>query len=114
MDLTQQIGQRLRGARLAQGLTLGELSARTASPLSKSRIGNYEQGIRPPGLEEARELAGALGIVSATYLLCLENAGYLSDAEQGLLRHFRATDARGRATILDVARSVADAAGETG
>jgi transcriptional regulator with XRE-family HTH domain len=89
MDLTQQIGQRLREARLAQSLPLGERSARTASPLSKSRIGNYEQGIRRPGLGEARELATALGIVSAPYLLCLENEGYLSEDEQRLLRDFR-------------------------
>jgi transcriptional regulator with XRE-family HTH domain len=40
MDLTKKIGQRLRAARQAQGLSLSELSARTGS-LSKSRISNY-------------------------------------------------------------------------
>jgi transcriptional regulator with XRE-family HTH domain len=72
--------------------------------LGKSRISNYEQGIRRLGLEEAKALAEALGTVSATYLLCLDDEGFLSVQEQELLRCFRQTDERGRETILDVAR----------
>jgi transcriptional regulator with XRE-family HTH domain len=80
--------------------------------LSKSRISNYEQGIRRPGLEESRELAEALGTVSATYLLCLDNGGFLTEEELRLVTLFRATDARGRATILDVARLVVSLGGD--
>lgn len=102
MDLTKKIGMRLREARQSQGLSLAELAARTTS-LSKSRISNYEQGIRRMGLEEAQELSTALGTVTATYLLCLDDRGPLSDRERELLDLFRLADARGQDTIVRVA-----------
>jgi len=104
MDLTKQIGQRLRDARRAQHLSLAGLAARTTS-LPKSRISNYEQGIRRMGLEEARELAAALGTVTPTYLLCLDSAGPLSQSELNLVELYRKADDRGRDTILQVAES---------
>lgn len=104
MDLTKKIGMRLREARQAQGLSLAELATRITS-LSKSRISNYEQGIRRMGLEEAQELSAALGTVSATYLLCLDDRGPLSERERELLDLFRLADARGQDTILRVAES---------
>lgn len=121
MDLTQKIGQRLRAARQAQGLSLSDLSSRTGS-LSKSRISNYEQGIRRMGLEEAQELALALGSVTPTYLLCLDDKDPLSVEERYLVERFRDTDARGRETVLKVAEIQAvyrpeippEAEGETG
>lgn len=116
MDLTKKIGMRLREARQAQGLSLAELAARTSS-LSKSRISNYEQGIRRMGLEEAQELSTALGTVTATYLLCLDDRGPLSDRERELLDLFRLADARGQDTIVRVAElqsSYSAAAGEQG
>jgi transcriptional regulator with XRE-family HTH domain len=106
MELTQKIGQRLRAARQAQGLSLSDLSNRTGS-LSKSRISNYEQGIRRMGLEEAQELALALGSVTATYLLCLDDKDPLSVEERYLVERFRDTDARGRETIIKVAETQA-------
>ena len=110
-DLTTKIGLRLRAARNAQKISLAELSDRTGGALSKSRISNYEQGICRMGLEEARMLAEALGTVSATYLLCLDDKGVLSEQEQKLLRWFRLTDERGRETILSVAESQVDSVG---
>lgn len=107
MDLTKRIGQRLRSARHEQKLSLADLSARTQS-LSKSRISNYEQGIRRMGLEEAHELSVALGTVTPTYLLCLDDRGPLSDRELELIDHFRRTDARGRDTLLKLAQSQPD------
>jgi transcriptional regulator with XRE-family HTH domain len=107
MDLTKKIGQRLRAARQAQGLSLSELSARTGS-LSKSRISNYEQGIRRMGLEEAQELALALGSVTPTYLLCLDDTDPLSEPERALVERFRLADERGRETILRIADAQAD------
>ncbi len=104
MDLTKRIGQRLRSARHEQKLSLADLSARTQS-LSKSRISNYEQGIRRMGLEEAHELSVALGTVTPTYLLCLDDRGPLSDRELELIDHFRRTDERGRDTLLNLAQS---------
>ena len=55
--LTKDIALRLRYVREAQGLTQAELSELTDGELSKSRISNYEQGIRRMSLEAARALA---------------------------------------------------------
>lgn len=104
LDLTKQIGQRLRSARQAQGLSLSELSNLTGA-LSKSRISNYEQGIRRMGLEEARQLATALVSVTPTYLLCLEDTDPLSKDERILVERYRQADPRGRETILKVAEA---------
>lgn len=112
MELTKRIGQRLRAARHEQKLSLSALSART-NALSKSRISNYEQGIRRMGLEEAHELSIALGTVTPTYLLCLDDRGPFSDQELALVDYFRGTDARGRETILALAASQAEFGPET-
>jgi len=106
-DLTKKIGQRLRSARHAQGLSLSELSARTGT-LSKSRISNYEQGIRRMGLEEAQELSQALGTVTPIYLLCLDDTDPLSEEERRLVESYRYADERGREMILRVAESQTD------
>ncbi len=110
MDLTKKIGLRLRGARQAQQLSLSALATRTGA-LSKSRISNYEQGIRRMGLEEATALSAALGNVTPTYLLCLDDAGLFSQQEQTLLEHFRNSDERGREMIAKVAEFQAAYAG---
>ncbi len=107
MDLTKRIGQRLRAARHEQKLSLSDLSSRTNS-LSKSRISNYEQGIRRMGLEEAHELSVALGTVTPTYLLCLDDKDPLSPQERQLVEYFRQTDARGKDTILKIAAGELD------
>jgi transcriptional regulator with XRE-family HTH domain len=104
MDLTREIGQRLRSARQAQGLSLSELSNLTGV-LSKSRISNYEQGIRRMGIEEAQQLAAALVSVTPTYLLCLDDTDPLSNPERVLVERFRQADSRGRETILKVAEA---------
>ena len=70
--LTRKIGERLRAARHAHGLSLTELSRLCGDTLSKSRISNYEQGLRRPSLEAAITLADAFAGVSAASLLCLD------------------------------------------
>jgi len=109
MTLNKKIGQRLRTARMAQKLSLAELASRTRT-LSKSRISNYEQGIRRMGIEEAIELSEALEGLTPTYLLCLDNVSPLTPDEWGLIACFRDTDERGRDVIL----RVADAQGHYG
>jgi transcriptional regulator with XRE-family HTH domain len=96
------MGERLRQARNAQGLSLAELSAQTVGVLEKSCISNYEQGIRRMGIEQAELLAQALGTVSASYLLCLDDDGFLSVEERDLVERLRRMDDRGRA----IARAV--------
>ena len=105
--LTTKIGLRLRAARNARKLSLQKLSDMTDGVLSKSRISNYEQGLRRLGIEEARLLSKVLGTVSVTYLLCL-NDEHPCEQEQELLRCFRKTDDRGRDIVLALARSQCD------
>lgn len=72
-----EIGRRIAKSRATLGDTLGreislaELSRLTGGLLSKTRIGNYEQGERMPGPAEANILAAALH-VDAAWLLCLQ------------------------------------------
>ena len=103
-QLTRQIGERLRAERKAQGLSLSDFSERTNGILSKSRISNYEQGIRRMGLEESRILSEALGTVSPMYLLCLED-----EREIETLRHcFLNTNPIGRRLMLTMAKEIHD------
>jgi SOS-response transcriptional repressor LexA len=79
MNMKERIGQRIQALRVAAGLTLGQLAEQTGS-LKKSRIGNWEQGTRMPGPEEAKILANTLN-VSPAYLLGLtdEKTEYTSE-----------------------------------
>ena len=104
MTLNKQIGQRLRSARLAHKYSLSELASRTRT-LSKSRISNYEQGIRRMGIEEAQELSEALEGVTPAYLLCLDDTSPLAEEEWQLIQRFRMTDDRGREMIQQVAEN---------
>ena len=79
-ELSVAIGLRLRAERHRLKLSLSRLSARTGDTLSKSRISNYEQGIRRIGLEGAVILGRALGDVSPAYLLGLDDSDPLSSA----------------------------------
>ncbi|MBK1633975.1 hypothetical protein CKO31_25265 [Thiohalocapsa halophila] len=107
-ELTREIGQRLRAARHERGLTLSQLAALTDGLYSKSRISNYEQGLRRPSIEAARTLADALVIVSAAQLLGVEGGedNALSAGEMRLLDAFRRADADWRRRLLDIAEAV--------
>jgi transcriptional regulator with XRE-family HTH domain len=102
MTLNKQIGQRLRAARLAHKYSLSELASRTRT-LSKSRISNYEQGIRRMGIEEAQELSEALEGITPAYLLCLDDTSPLSEDEWRLIQGYRRTDERGKELLQQVA-----------
>jgi transcriptional regulator with XRE-family HTH domain len=104
-DLTQRIGNRLRQARHDQKLSLSELAERTGC-YSKSRISNYEQGLRRMGLEESIGLAAALGTVSPTWLLCLDDTPPLEPAEAELIARYRAADEAGQASLREFAQSL--------
>jgi transcriptional regulator with XRE-family HTH domain len=71
--------------------------------LSKSRISNYEQGIRRLSVEAAKVLAEALGNVSPAYLLCVDDGETKSPDEMQLLQRYRAADADGKAEIMGLA-----------
>ena len=106
ITLSKEIGERLRGTRKGAGLSLSQLAERTGGRLSKSRISNYEQGLRRMGVEEARELAAALGTISPGYLLCLDDPWNLDADEIHILNCYRTTDDRGRAFLRDVAKTL--------
>lgn len=68
MNMKKIIGGRITQARKANGLTIKALAERTG--LGAARIGNWEQGTRSPGPEEAKVLSEELQ-VAASWLLCL-------------------------------------------
>lgn len=103
---SQRIGDRLRAERLRRGWSLNDLSSRTNGRLSKSRISNYEQGIRRMGLEAAEQLAEALETVTPAWLLVLDEEPPLSDDELGLVRTFRAMDLDHRDELLALIRGI--------
>jgi transcriptional regulator with XRE-family HTH domain len=104
-DLTQRIGNRLREARHELKMSLSELAERTGC-YSKSRISNYEQGLRRMGLEESIVLATALGTVTPNWLLCLDDNPMLPAEEAELIAHYRATDDEGRSKLRELAESL--------
>ncbi len=81
------IGGRITQARKANGLTIKALAERTG--LGAARIGNWEQGTRSPGPEEAKVLSGELQ-VAASWLLCLTDdprGEYLPQASKLLFNY---------------------------
>jgi len=99
--LNRKIGDRLRAIRNDRGLSLSQLSELTGGAFSKSRISNYEQGIRRLSIEGAQILADALGGVTAAHLLCLDEEPSWSGDEQRLINCFRQADERGKRAIMD-------------
>jgi transcriptional regulator with XRE-family HTH domain len=106
--LTRAMGERLRAARRARKLSLAQLSMLTGDLLSKSRISNYEQGLRRMSTEVAQILADALEIVSAVNLLCLDedHPNGLTADELELLWKYRQLDDDWRRRVLAVADCV--------
>jgi transcriptional regulator with XRE-family HTH domain len=101
--LNQAMGSRLRAARQARGFSLSRLAEQTGGHYSKSRISNYEQGLRRMSVEAALALAEALGNVSAAQLLCVEGGETplaRDPDEMQLLEAFRAKDPDGQRQAL--------------
>lgn len=95
MDFRKETGRRLKEARKAKGYTLHGLSAAVRGVLSPSRLGNYEQGTRAMGTEEALALGPVLD-VEPGFLLCVEGGGEMTKQELELLRDFRALPEKDR------------------
>ena len=60
-------------------------------------------GIRRLSIEAARLLPRALGSFTPAYLLCVDGPMNLATDEIELLQKYRATDAKGRASVWDKA-----------
>lgn len=97
---------RIRDARDARGWTQAELAERAGT--TQQAIQRYESGEREPRMRIIAKLSAALG-VTISYLLGLDDEASIEVAlapdERELIKLYRATDARGRDTIMAVARS---------
>ena len=114
-DLTHRSRERLRAARQARGLSLSQLSALTDGALSKSRISNYEQGLRRLSAEPAHILALALGNVSSHNLLCREEGPGKDHDEERLLLLYRSAPPELRPGLIEFLLSArADRTGKNG
>lgn len=93
MNYKKEIGKRIRAERDKKKLSLDEqardMLAKVGNTLSKSRVSNYEQGIRLAGPGEIRLFSRYYG-VPAAYLGCLEEEGDMTREEFTLLRNYRA------------------------
>lgn len=69
--LAVEIGKRLRWAREMAGLRQNQVSSYLPG-IGNIRLSNYENGIRVPGIELAKQLGRLYG-VSAAYLLTIED-----------------------------------------
>lgn len=58
----KQIGQRIKEAREAKGLSQGEISSRLQKPLTATAISLYEKGERDISIETLAEIAKILNI----------------------------------------------------
>lgn len=96
MDYKNEIGKRIRRARIERGWKLGELERETGDLLSGKRINSYENGDRMPGPAEAVTLAKALGTRPA-YLLAVEDVQLpITLQEEALIRNWRTLNERDR------------------
>ncbi len=73
LSRSQQIGQRIAETRKRHGWSIQELSDHTNGAISRSRLANFEAGLRRPDIELVEILADVFGDVSAAWLLTLEN-----------------------------------------
>ena len=99
--LTRTIGQRLRAAREARGLSLSQLADLTGGLYSKPRISNYEQGLRRVTIEGAQILSQALGNVAVAHILWVDDHCAASPEETALLAGFRTLASSDRQQVLD-------------
>jgi transcriptional regulator with XRE-family HTH domain len=65
-DLARLVGERVREARLARGLSVGALAA--AAHIGKGSLSEIENGARNPTMSTLYALAGALGVPLATLI----------------------------------------------
>lgn len=96
--IAEEMGRRIREARTELNLTVPQIADALGKLYSHSRLGNYDQGLRRIGTEEARALAAVLR-VDAAYLLCVEDQS-MTDQERELLRAYRALPENERNKLL--------------
>lgn len=92
MNYKREVGKRIRAERDKLGISLEEqerkMLQKLGKTLPKSRVSNYEQGLRLAGPAEITLLAEFYE-VPAAYLGCLDGEGNVTKEEYDLLRNYR-------------------------
>ena len=96
-----QMSDTLRALRARENLTQQELADKTG--LSRSRINNYEQGIREPDFQTAEILADFYNVDLDMLFSGFSSSVSLSETELTMLDFFRALDASGQKKVLEYA-----------
>jgi transcriptional regulator with XRE-family HTH domain len=88
-EFKQAVGRRLRELRAAKDWTLADVERRSGDQIARTRLNNYERGIRLPSQAEA-EVLGVPFDVPASYILRLdEDMHPLNKIERQLIKDFR-------------------------
>ncbi len=108
METCQDIGTRIRAARVDRGLTQDELAGRVG--VSRSAVAQWETGRAGQITGNLSRIAGVLG-VNVEYLMFGDSKHAPAAAGQGdelaLLRLYRACDPEDRQMLLRTARRLA-------
>lgn len=106
------IGERIVSARKSHGWSQLDLAGEMG--VAQSTVANWERGARGLSAETLMALSAALG-VTVSWLLGVADtpeANSLTREERRLVSLYRASDPRGRQTIMQAAESQAGMAGE--
>ena len=96
-----QMSETLRTLRSRENLTQQELADKTG--LSRSRINNYEQGIREPDFGTAEILADFFNVDLDMLYSGFSSSASLSETEQTMIDFFRSLNAGGQKKVLEYA-----------
>ena len=96
-----QMSETLRALRSRENLTQQELADKTG--LSRSRINNYEQGIREPDFGTAEILADFFNVDLDMLYSGFSSSASLSETEQTMIDFFRSLNAGGQKKVLEYA-----------
>lgn len=96
-----QMSEMLKTLRRRENLTQQELADRTG--LSRSRINNYEQGIREPDFKTAEILADVFNVDLDTLYSGALSPVSLTESEGTMIDFFRSLNAGGQKKVLEYA-----------
>lgn len=104
-----QMSETLRALRSRENLTQQELADKTG--LSRSRINNYEQGIREPDFGTAEILADFFNVDLDMLYSGFSSSASLSETEQTMIDFFRSLNAGGQKKVLEYALDLINSGG---
>lgn len=96
-----QMSETMKALRRREKLTQQELADRVG--LTRSRINNYEQGIREPDFETAEILADFFNVDLNTLYSGASSSASLAESEVTMLDFFRSLNIAGQKKVLEYA-----------